>query len=134
VVLAACGVAASFYLVFLQVVYTSLAYQVAAVPPMRRKRSFVPTIMATPAFALVTSALLGSAAYGAYRTGVLPRWLRAATAVGALVAAVGVFGYAETGYLYPDVQQQWVGNALLLWADIAGVTLLVRALRGRATS
>jgi hypothetical protein len=134
VVLAAAGVAASCYLAFLHVVYTSLAYQVAGSSPEATKALFVPTIMATPAFALATSALLGSAAYGAYRTGALPRWLSATSAVGAVVAAVGVFGYAETGYLYPDVQQQWVGNALLLWAYLTGGTLVVRALRGRAVS
>jgi hypothetical protein len=129
VVLAGSGGAVGLYFVFLHVVYTTLAYQVAASSPDATKALFVSTIMATPAFALAVTGLLASAAYGGYRTGVLPRWLSAAAALGAAVAAVGVFGHAETGYLYPDVQQQWVGNALLLWVDVAAVTLIVKGLR-----
>jgi hypothetical protein len=132
IVVGASGAAAGLYFVLLHLVYTTLAYQVAASSADATKALFVPTIMATPALALATTALLGAAVYGAHRTDMLPRWWRVATAMGAAVALVGVFGFAESGYLYPDVQQQWVGNVLLVWLFVTAVTLLVTGLRQRS--
>jgi hypothetical protein len=107
-VVAAAGTAVGLYFLALHLVYTSLAYQVAGSSAEATKALFVPTIMATPA--------------------------RVASAVDAMIAIVRVFGYAETGYLYADVQQQWVGNVLLLWTLVTAATLLVTGLRSDATS
>jgi hypothetical protein len=131
VVVAATGTAVAGYLVALQVVFTSLAYQVAASDPAGHttKALFVPTILAVPAFAAATAALLGAAAVGAVRTGLFPRWWAVLSGVGAAVASVGVVGFAESGYLYPDVQQQWAAQVLTLWLLVTGVTAGVRELR-----
>jgi hypothetical protein len=74
----------------------------------------VPTILAVPAFAAATSPLLGSAAFGAWRSGIVPGWWVALSALGAAVAGVSLFGYADKGYFYPDVQQQWSVQILSL--------------------
>jgi len=131
-IVAGAGAAVGLYFVACQVIYTTLAYQVAASSAEATKALFVPTIMAVPALALAASTMLAAVAYGSYRARILPRWLSGVSAVGAAVAAVGVFGYAETGYLYPDVQQQWVGQTVMLWVLVTAVTLLVTGQRRAA--
>jgi hypothetical protein len=59
----------------------------------------------------------------------LPRWWAALSAAGALVASVGMVGFAESGYLYPDVQQQWSAQVLVLWLLVTVGTATVAEVR-----
>ena len=110
----------------LHLVYTSLSAYVAAASPEASMALFVVTIMATPAFGAATAVILGSAAVGARRGRVLPAWWSALSAVGALAAVLAVGSYADDGWFYPDVQQQVVGNILLVWLVVTSVVLAVR--------
>lgn len=51
------------------------------------------------------------------------------SAVGAAVAAVAIFSYADSDYFSPDVQQQFAGQALLLWGIVTGIALARRERR-----
>jgi glucan phosphoethanolaminetransferase (alkaline phosphatase superfamily) len=133
-VVSTAGLLAAGYLATLQIVYTSLSYQVAAASPEATKALFVPTILAVPALGLVVAALLAAAARGGARTGLLPRWWSAVSAAAAAVAAVAVVSYADSDYFYPDVQQQWVGNILLLWTVGTAVVLATRGSPRRVDS
>jgi hypothetical protein len=115
------------YLAGLHAVYTSLAVLVADTSPEAAKALFVLTIMVTPAVGAAVAVVLGAAATGAHRLGPLPAWWVVLTALGAGTAAVAVGSYAESGWFYPDVQQQVVGNVLLVWAAVTSVLLAVRA-------
>jgi MFS family permease len=129
------GVGAAFvamYFAGLHAVYTSLSAYVAEASPEAAKGLFVLTIMATPAFGAAIALVLGSAALGAWRSGSLPAWWCGITAGAALLAVVAVGSYADSGWFYPDVQQQVVGNILLLWLLVTSVVLAVRARGGRS--
>ena len=123
------GFLAAGYFLFIHVVYTSLADSVAATSPEVTKGMFNTTILAVPVLALGVTMALGGAAYGARRIGLLPRWWSVFSAVGAAVAAVGIFSYADSNYFSPDVQQQFAGQALLLWGVVTGVALALRERR-----
>jgi len=121
------SVGVAMYFVGLHLVYTSLSSYVAEASPEAAERLFVLKIMATPAFGAALAVVLGSAAVGARRSGMLPTWWCVLTAAGAVVAAVSVGSYADSGWFYPDVQQQVVGTILLVWVLITSVLLAVRA-------
>ncbi len=114
------------YFAGLHLVYTSLSQYVAEASPETAKGLFVVTIMATPVFGAAVALILGSAAVGARRSGVLPAWWCLITAAAGLVAVIAVGSYADSGWFYPDVQQQVVGNILLLWLLLTSVVLAVR--------
>ena len=128
------GLLAAGYLALLHVVYASLAYEVAASSPQATEGLFVPTILAAPVFGAGVGLALGGAAYGAIRTGLLPRWWAAASALGAAVASVAVFSYADSDAFSPDVQQQVVGGVLQLWVLLTTVTLFRRPFPSRPAS
>ncbi len=117
---------ASGYLLLLQVIYTTVAYEVATSSPPTAKALFVATILAVPAFGLGVAIALAGAASGATATKLLPTWWSAVTAVGAALAAVALFSYRDSGFFSPDVQQQVVANVLLLWLLITAPATIRR--------
>jgi hypothetical protein len=124
--LAVGGAVAAAYLLLLHVTYATLAYEVAASSPETTKALFTATILAVPVFGLGVAIALAGAACGAVATKLLPMWWTALTGAGAALAAVAVVSYQDTGYLSPDVQQQVVGNVLLVWLLVTAVTVGVR--------
>ena len=123
------GLLAACYLLAIQVVFTSLADGAAASSPEATKALFVPTILAAPVFGLGTSVALGAAAFGANRARLQPRWWSVTSAVGAIVAAIAVFSYADSNFFSPDFQQQTVFAARQLWLLVTAITMLVRGRR-----
>lgn len=123
------GFLAAGYFLFIHVVYTTLADSVAATSPEVTKGMFNATILAVPVLALGVTMALGGAAYGARRIGLLPGWWSVFSTIGAAVAAVGIFSYADSNYFSPDVQQQFAGQALLLWGVVTGTALALRERR-----
>jgi len=117
------GLVASSYLLLLHIVYTSLAYEVASSSAETTKALFVGTILAVPVNGLGVAIALGSAAYGAATSGLLPTWWSTISGMGALIAALAIVSYADSGYFSPDVQQQVVANVLLLWLVVTAVVL-----------
>jgi hypothetical protein len=116
------GLGAATYLLVLQTLYTAIAYEVASFSPDAAKAIFVITLAMVPVFALaVTTLLIGAAISG--RGGLMPRWWTIASAVGAALTAPGVFGYARTGVLSPDVQQQIVAGVLRAWLVATAIAL-----------
>lgn len=120
------GVISCAYLLLLHVVFASLAYEVAASSPAAAKALFVTTILAVPAFGLGVCIGLAGAAVGGVTTGLLPTWWTVLSTAGASLAAVATISYDETGYFSPDVQQQVVGNVLLIWLVVTSVALARR--------
>jgi hypothetical protein len=116
------GVAA--YLTYLQVSYTSLAYQVAGTSAEATKAIFVPTIMATPVMGVATAVLLAGAAAAAWRRTAIARWAFTPLALLAFISAVSIFSRGNTGFLYADVQQQST-----LYAFLLGVLVLTAGAR-----
>lgn len=115
------------YLVGLEVVFTSLAYQVAGSSAEGTKTLFTLTILASPVFGLATAALLGGAAVGGVRSGLLPHWWAGVSGLGALTASTAVVALGDGGLLYPDGQQQTVFAVLGLWTlATCGMLLLPR--------
>ena len=123
---AAGGLVAASYLLVLHAVYASLAYAVAASSAEATKALFVATILAVPAFGIGVAVALGGAAYGAATSHLLPAWWSATSGIGAVVAAFAVVSYADSGFFSPDVQQQVVGNVLLLWLIVTAATIAMR--------
>jgi hypothetical protein len=128
---AAGGVLVAGYLLFIQVVYASLAYAVAETSPEVTKGFFVSTIVATAVFGLGAALALGGAAYGAARGRLLPGWWSVVSLAGAALAAVALFSYADSDVFSPDVQQQVVAGVVQTWVLLTVGTLV---LRGRQVS
>jgi hypothetical protein len=119
------GVGLVGYLVGLEVVVTSLAYQVAGSSAEGTKALFTLTILASPLFGLAAAALLGGAAVGGVRSGLLPRWWGVVSGLGALTAATAVAAFGDGGLLYPDGQQQTVFAVLGVWTLVTCSVLLL---------
>ncbi len=83
------------YLLVLQLVYTSLAYQVAERSADATHALFVPTILAVPAVGALVAILLSTAAWTAHRSRSMPRWWLLTTTAGAALASVAVVSYRE---------------------------------------
>jgi hypothetical protein len=115
VVRAGAAIAATYY-ALLQVIYTTLAYG-ADVSGL-----FVVTILAVPVWAIGVSALSGGVAWG----GSLSRWATIASSAAAVAVLPALVSFEDSGLFSPDVQQQVVGNVLIIWLVIAGVTTLRR--------
>lgn len=119
---AAGGLIGAGYLL-LHVVYTSLSYEVASSSAETTNALVVGTILAVPVFGLGVAAALGGAAYAAATSRLLPGWWAVISATGALLTALAVVSYADSGFFSPDVQQQVVTNVLLLWLLVTAATL-----------
>ena len=125
------GVVTVGYFLVVYVIDTALVYQVAVTSPEATKALFVLTIVAAPVLGLGVAVTLGGAAYGAARSGLLPRWWTVASVVGAAIAAIAIFSYARNEFFSPDVQQQTAGNGLFVWLLLTAGTLFVRSRRER---
>ena len=64
--------------------------------------------------------LLGTVAI---RRGTLPRWFAYVSVVGAVLVIPGAVSFRDTGFFYPDVQQQVVAQVFLLWMLIAAIVV-----------
>ena len=106
------------YVMVMHVIYATLAYNVAGMSAEATKALFVLTIVAVPVFGFGVAAMLTGALVATWRTDPLPRWWRLATGAGSALAVVAMFSYADSGFFSPDVQQQVVGNVLLVWTLI----------------
>ena len=123
------GLAAAAYLVFLQVAYTSIAFNVGAAGTAAAAL-FLPTILAVPAWGAAVGSMLLTVAYAAWKTRLFPRWYSCVSLLGGLLSLLALAGHANSGYLYPDVQQQYVVNVLLLWLLVTAITGWVRGFAG----
>ncbi len=79
-----------------------------------------------PCSGLGVAATLGGSAYGATRARLLPRWWSVFSVVGAALAAVAMFSYADNDFFSTDVQQQTVATSLLLWGMVTGAVLALQ--------
>lgn len=121
------GITAAYH-AGIQVVYTTLAYEIAAESPEATKALFVLTILGVPVLGAGVAAMLGGFAYGARAAGLVPAWMVALSALGAVVSCVALVSFAESDLFSPDVQQQIVGGIGTFWPLLAGAVL---AWRGR---
>jgi hypothetical protein len=129
-VIASSAAVVGLYFAALHVVYTTLAYQIAASSPEAAKAVFVLTILAVPVLGVVVAVLVATLAWLAWRTGSMPRWWCFLSAAGAALSAFAAVSYEDSGFFSPDVQQQVVGNVLFVWILLAAGTLAVRPRRG----
>ena len=117
------------YLAGVQVVYTTLVYEVAATSPDTTKALFVGTILAAPLLGAGLTALLGGLAWGDRSARLVPRWLVVASAVGAVVASLALVSFGQRDLFSPDVQQQITGNIVVPLPLVLGAALAWRARR-----
>jgi hypothetical protein len=128
---AAGGIVVATYMFLVQILWSSLAYQVAATSARDAKSIFVVTIVAVPVLGTGVALLFGGAAVGTFRGRTMPRWWSWLTGAGAVVGACSVVSLADGGFFSPDTQQQIEGNVLLLWLLVSAVTLVAVSARGR---
>jgi hypothetical protein len=128
------GAMCATYFTGINIVLTTIAYEVAATSPDTAKALFVGTILAVPLLGAGVVALLGGLAWGDWDTQLVPRWLVLLSAGGAAAAVLSLVSFAERGVFSPDVQQQISGNAVLLWPALTGGALAWRARRGEPSS
>jgi hypothetical protein len=108
-------VAVVAFLLAIDLPLAALSYVVGASAPVAAKALFEVTIVAAPICAIALAALTWHVGTGLRRTGVGRRWyatMSSAFAVGLLVVGCG---YAYRGPLSPDVGQQIVALALVIW-------------------
>ncbi len=131
-VVAVAGSLVPLYFVGMHMVYATLSYHVAEASPDTAKALFVGTIVAVPFLGLVTALALAAAAYGAYRTRLLPRWWAVLSGFGAVLTVLALPAYDDSEFFFPDVAQQTVGTALFLWILVTAVTMVLRNRSARA--
>jgi hypothetical protein len=125
------GVTTASYLVLLQVLWTTLSYDVAANSPEASKAVFDVTILAAPVLGIgVTMTLLG-AAIGASRARLMPRWWTFPSAAIGVLTALAMVAFADSGFASPDVQQQLIGNALIAWLIMTAAVVATRRRKPR---
>ena len=118
-VLIAGGVITATYLFGVHLGWTANAYLIAGSSPESAKAVFVMTITSVPVLALGVGLMAGATALHA--SAVVGRWFRVASAAVAALSSVGMVAIADRGFFSPDVQQQTIGNALLVWLLLAVV-------------
>jgi hypothetical protein len=119
------GIVTAAYLFLTQILWTSIAYEVAETSPRDAKSLFVVTILAVPLLGVGLAMLLGGSALGALRGRTMPRWWCWITGLAAVVAAFAMIPLADSGFFSPDLQQQIAGNILLAWLLVSAATLVV---------
>jgi hypothetical protein len=104
-----------------ELVYATLSWQIASSSPALAKALFAITILSPTVQGPLCATAFAAAATAALTRGSLPGW-HAVLGLGAaaLTALAGVC-FAQGGYFYPDVQQQVVGNAFMLWLLLTAV-------------
>jgi hypothetical protein len=117
-------------------VYATLGYSVGHDDPATAKSLFALTIVATVLIGPLVALLLGTVAL---RHRVLPRWFAIVSAIGAVLVLPATVSFRDTGFLYPDVQQQVVVQVFLLWLLVAAIVVWTardpsRRVGGSATS
>ena len=112
------------YFIAVHVIFTTLSYVVAASSPEATKSLFGLTMLGIPVFGTSVAVAIATAALGSRRGFGAPRWWVAASILGAAVAAIASFSYADSGFFSPDVQQQSTTGVLTIWLLItAGVSM-----------
>jgi hypothetical protein len=123
------------YLAGLWLAWTTLAYAAdgtsAGAQPSRLL--FIATITASPVAGGAVAALLLTVAVTATDGLLGGRGYRLVTGAGGLLAGAAVFGHAEAGFFYPDVQQQYVANVAVLWVLLTAGVLAASRNASRAT-
>jgi len=125
------GAITASYLVLLQVLWTTLSYEVAANSPEASKALFDVTILAAPVFGIGVSMTLLGAAIGALRARLMPRWWTFASAAIGVLVALAMVAFEDSGFASPDVQQQLIGNALIAWLIVTAAVVATRRQRPR---
>jgi hypothetical protein len=115
------------YFAGLHLTLTTIAYEVADSSPDTAKALFVVTILAVPVLGVGVIAMLGGLAAGDRGAELVPRWLIWLSVAGAAAGMLSLVSFAEEGLFSPDVQQQIVGNLLLLWPLATGAALTWRS-------
>ena len=113
-------------LVLNELIYVTLAYTRGGTDPATAKSLFTLTIVSSTVQAPLCATLFVAVSIVALRHAILPKWfawLGFAAAVAVLPAAVS---YGDTGFFYPDVQQQVVGQLFILWLLVGGILFLRR--------
>jgi hypothetical protein len=122
----AAGAGVVALLVLNEMVYVTLAYTRGGTDPATAKSLFTFTIISSTVQAPLCAALFGAVSIGALRHAILPRWFAWTGIVGAVALLPAAVSYGDTGFFYPDVQQQVVGQLFLLWLLIGGILFLRR--------
>jgi hypothetical protein len=115
---AGAGIVALFELNAL--IYATLGYSVARDDPATAKSLFVVTILVTVLLSPLVALLLATVAI---RRGVLPRWFAYVSAIGAVLVLPAAVSFQNSGFFYPDVQQQVVAQVFLLWLLLAAIVV-----------
>jgi hypothetical protein len=113
-------------LVLNELIYATIAYTRGGVDPPAAKALFTLTIVSTTVQGPLCATLLVAVSIGALRYAILPRWFAWLGLVGTVVVLPAAVSFGDTGFLYPDVQQQVVGQVFLLWLVVGGVLLMRR--------
>jgi hypothetical protein len=113
-------------LVLNEMMYVTLAYTRGRTDPATAKSLFTLTIISSTVQAPLCAALFGAVSIVAFRHAILPRWFAWTGVVGAVALLPAAVSYGDTGFFYPDVQQQVVGQLFLLWLLIGGTLFLRR--------
>ena len=106
--------------------WVMLGFQVAANTPTTAKALFVITIVSPTLQGPFAAALAASVGFAALVRGVFARWFAIGSFVAAVVMLPAAFAYRSSGFLYPDVQQQLVGQIFLLWVLVAAILVVRR--------
>lgn len=101
-------------------IYAAIAFSIGRDDPANAKSLFILTIVSTVLMPPLVALLLGTVAIC---RGSLPRWFAYVSAVGAVLVVPGAVSFRDTGFFYPDVQQQVVAQVFLLWMLIAAIVV-----------
>ncbi len=116
----AATVAATLMLGTIVLINASLSYVIGEEAPDMAKGLFELTLVATPIVALILAGLFGGTALGLFRTGIGQRWFAILSGAMAVVLVVSGVSFAHAGPFSPDVQQQVMLLALVVWLLLSG--------------
>jgi hypothetical protein len=98
----------------------SLAYVVAADEPQVARAMFVTTLVAATIMTVPLAAMLLTVGVALWLSGAMPRWFAVVAFLLGVVVALGVGGWAFSGFFSPDVQQQSVLMSIAAWLLTVG--------------
>jgi hypothetical protein len=101
--------------------YGVLSWQLATADARAVKPIFLLTIVSPVVQGPLLAAAMAATAVAAGPDCGLPRWHRISSLAAAGIAAVAGVSFRQHGYLYPDVQQQVVGQLFVLWIVVTAV-------------
>ena len=113
-------------LVLNELIYVTLAYTRGGSDPATAKSLFTLTIVSSTVQAPLCAALFVAVSIVALRHAILPQWFAWLGLVGAVAVLPAAVSYGDTGFFYPDVQQQVVGQLFILWLLVGGALFLRR--------